>query len=508
MSETDLSGEGAATLEGARLWLAGAMTAVANFMVVLDMTIANVSVPNIAGGLAVSPDQGTWVITSYSVAEAIVVPLTGWLAQRFGAIRMFLFAILGFCFFSALCGLSPTFESLVAFRIGQGLCGGPLMPLSQTLMRRIFPVRLQPTAVGLWAMTTVVGPLAGPLLGGLICDSVGWPWIFLINLPFALLAAFVIWRLLAGSDTPTVKVPVDVVGLGLLITWVGAMQIMLDQGRQREWFASPFIVALAVIAAAGFVAFLIWELTEQHPIVDLRIFRHRGFAAAVALISLGFAAMFSSVVLLPLWLQINMGYTPTWAGRVAAGQGLFAFIFSPISARLMTRVDARLLITFGLCVMGGALFWRAFSNTELDFWTLALPQCMVGLGIAFFFPPSTGLALASVEPMETASAAGLMNFMRTTSGAFGTALITTLWFNQSTARHADLANVVGGSAGLPSGLNADQATFLFDRAVQSQAMTLAANNVFFVCGTLALCGAAASWLARKPTLYAAPPADH
>lgn len=508
MSEVDLSGEGAAQLTGARLWLAGAMTAVANFMVVLDMTIANVSVPNIAGGLGVSPDQGTWVITSYSVAEAIVVPLTGWLAQRFGAVRVFLFAILGFCFFSALCGLSPSFEALVAFRIGQGLCGGPLMPLSQTLMRRIFPVNLQPTAVGLWAMTTVVGPLAGPLLGGMICDSIGWPWIFLINLPFALFAAFVIWRLMAGSDTPTLKVPVDIVGLGLLITWVGALQIMLDQGRQREWFASPFIVGLAVIAAIGFVAFLIWELTDEHPIVNLRVFRHRGFVAAVSLISLGFAAMFSSVVLLPLWLQINMGYTPTWAGRVAAGQGLFAFIFSPISARLMTRVDARLLISFGLCTMAGALFWRGFSNTQLDFWSLAIPQCLIGLGIAFFFPPSTGLALASVEPMETASAAGLMNFMRTTSGAFGTALITTLWFNQSTARHADLTAVVGAAGAPLPGLSPDQATSFFDLAVQGQAMTLAANNVFFVCGSIALCAAAAAWIARRPTLYAAAPGGH
>ena len=248
-------------LTGARLFLAGFVLAMANFMVVLDTTIANVSVPHIAGGLAISPSQGVWVITSYAVAEAITVPLTGWLAQRFGAVRCFVAGLAGFAFFSALCGLSGSLTMLVLCRVGQGLMGGPLMPLTQTLLVRIFPPEKRAKAMGMWAMTTVVAPIAGPILGGWISDNWSWPWVFFINLPVAGLIIVASWRMLRGSETEIVKVRIDTVGLVLLVLWVACLQLMLDLGREHDWFSSSLIVGLGVAAAVGFMVFIAWEVT-------------------------------------------------------------------------------------------------------------------------------------------------------------------------------------------------------------------------------------------------------
>ncbi|HWA64160.1 MAG TPA: DHA2 family efflux MFS transporter permease subunit, partial [Caulobacteraceae bacterium] len=414
-------------LKGSALILAGFLLAVGNFMVVLDMTIANVSVPNVAGGLAVSPSQGTWVITSYSVAEAIVVPLTGWLAQRFGAVRVFVLGILGFGVCSALCGIAPSLGALVTFRIMQGICGGPIMPMSQTLMMRIFPPNQRAQAMGLWSMTTVVAPVAGPILGGTLCDTIGWPWIFYINVPVAALCGFFAWRQLRGHETPTMKLPVDLVGLALLIAFVGSMQVMLDRGKELEWFSSPFIVGLAVVAVVGFVAFLIWELTDPHPIVNLRVFRHRGFTGSVITISLTFGAFFSSIVLVPLWLQTNMGYTATWTGYATALGGVLAVVMSPIVPRLIGKFDSRALVSFGVLYLAVIAVIRAGFASNASFWTVAWTFLAQGFAMPFFFIPTTQLSLSAVLPEETAAAAGLQNFLRTTAAAFGTSLITTGW---------------------------------------------------------------------------------
>ena len=246
-----------------RLTLAALVLAFSNFIVVLDMTVANVSVPHIAGSLGVSLNQGSWVITSYSVAEAITVPLTGWLAGRWGSLRMYTLAMTGFGFFSLLCGSSLTLEMMVVCRIGQGLCGGLVMPLAQTLLLRIFPIEQRPRAMLLAAMTTMLGPAMGPTIGGLISDNVSWHWIFLINIPLVVICVFAARILLPPAETATVKLPIDVIGLCLMLTWVGSLQFMLDIGREHDWFADPLIVALACIAAVGFIAFLIWELTEN-----------------------------------------------------------------------------------------------------------------------------------------------------------------------------------------------------------------------------------------------------
>ncbi|MFI4982895.1 MAG: DHA2 family efflux MFS transporter permease subunit, partial [Nevskiales bacterium] len=389
-------------LKGGALVLAGFLLAVGNFMVVLDMTIANVSVPNIAGGLAVSPSQGTWVITSYSVAEAIVVPLTGWLAARFGAVRVFVVGMVGFGIFSALCGLAPSLGFLVLFRVMQGVCGGPIMPMSQTLMMRVFPPQQRGQAMGLWSMTVVVAPIAGPILGGALCDGAGWPWVFYINVPVAAVCGFFAWRMLRSQETPTENRRIDFVGLGLLVLFVGALQIMLDKGKELDWFGSPVIVGLAIVAAVGFASFLIWELTDDMPIVDLRVFRHRGFTGSVITIAITFGAFFSSIVLVPLWLQTNMGYTATWAGYTTAFGGILAVVASPIVPRLMQRFDARALVSFGVAGFGVVALVRTQFASNADFWTIALTFLAQGIAMPFFFVPTNQIALSSVLPQETA----------------------------------------------------------------------------------------------------------
>ncbi len=498
-----------APLKGAALILAGFVLAAGNFMVVLDMTIANVSVPTIAGGLAVSPNQGTWVITSYSVAEAIVVPLTGWLAQRFGAVKTFVAAMIGFGVCSALCGLAPSLGALVALRVMQGACGGPIMPMSQTLMMRVFPPRQRGQAMGIWSMTVVVAPIAGPILGGTICDSIGWPWIFYINVPVAALCGFLAVRMLASHDTPTEKRPMDFVGLALLITFVGALQIMLDKGRELDWFGSPLIVFLALVAAIGFVAFLIWELTDANPVVNLRVFRHRGFTSAVITLSVTFGAFFSSIVLVPLWLQTNMGYTATWTGYVTALSGVLAVVMSPIVPRLMGRFDARALITFGVLWFGGVAFVRSELASNANYWAIALPFLAQGLAMPFFFIPTNQLAMSSVLPAEMASAAGLSNFLRTCAAAFSTSIITTMWANASSRDHAALAGRLNQPDAFTSsleaaGLSPAQALNQLDNITQTQSVMVATDQMFLLTTVVFAIAAAVVWLSPKPRALDAP----
>jgi DHA2 family multidrug resistance protein len=492
-------------LAGAALIGAAVLLSLANFMVVLDTTIANVSVPHIAGGLAVSPSQGTWVITSYSVAEAITVPLTGWLVQRFGGVKVFVAALLGFGLFSMACGLAPTFGLLVAFRVLQGLCGGPIMPTSQTLLLYIFPKNRSSEALGIWSMTVVVGPIAGPLLGGAISDSIGWSWIFFINVPVAIGVGLGAWAVLRSRETSTRRVPVDYVGLAMLVVWVGALQIMLDKGKELEWFASTTIIALAVVAAIGFVSFLIWELTADNPIDDLRIFRHRGFVIGAATLSLTFGAFFATVVLVPLWLQTSIGYTATWAGYVSSLNGVLAVVMSPIVARMMGtgKVDPRALISFGVGGLALIALWRANFTTDINFWGLAITFLVQGFFMPFFFVPTTGLTLSSVLPEETASAAGLSNFLRTCSAAFATSLMTTIWDNTATAKRSELVGHLNNvqattSALVGRGFSPDQALRQVDGLVQVQSTMLATNHLFLVGASIFVIAASIVWFAPKP----------
>ena len=282
-------------LKGTALLLGTLSLSLATFMNVLDSSIANVSIPAIAGDLGVSPGQGTWVITSFGVANAISVPLTGWLTQRFGAVRLFTMSVLLFVLTSWLCGFASSLEMLVFFRVLQGLVAGPMIPLSQTLLLASYPRALAGTALALWGVTTLVAPVVGPLLGGWITDNISWPWIFYINVPVGLLAGLLTWGIYHQRETPIRKLPIDTVGLTLLVLWVGALQLMLDKGKELDWFASGEIITMAVIAVVAFAVFLVWELTEKHPVVDLKLFKGRNFTFGALALSVAYALFFGNV---------------------------------------------------------------------------------------------------------------------------------------------------------------------------------------------------------------------
>ncbi|WP_232495980.1 DHA2 family efflux MFS transporter permease subunit [Novosphingobium kaempferiae] len=506
-------GGGAAPLTGARLILAGFVLAMANFIVVLDTTIANVSVPHIAGGLAVSVSSGTWVITSYAVAEAICVPLTGWLSGRFGTLRVFMFSLVGFGVFSTLCGLSGTLSALVIFRLGQGLCGGPLMPLTQTLLLKVFPKEMQPKAMAMWAMTIVTAPIAGPILGGYISDNWSWEWIFFINVPIVALIFFGVWVLLRGQETPTQKLPIDKVGLALLVIFVGAFQMMLDLGRDEDWFSSTKIVALACIAAVFFVAFLIWELTEEHPIVNLSVFRYRGFSASTLSLTIAFGTYFASIVIIPQWLQTSMGYTATEAGRAMAFSGVLAVVASPFVPALMKRFDPRLIVFVGVSWIGICSLMRMTWSTEITFWTIAMPQLLQGVGVSLMIVPLTTISLSSVQPHETAAAAGIANFGRTLAGAVATAIVTTIWSDMGRERGAELAGVLNGADATSDmlqqqGYSAEQARGVIARLVENQGVAVGTAELFGICAIALFIAATTIWLAPRPPKGAKPASGH
>jgi len=496
-----------------RCWIAGGFMALSNFMVVLDTSIANVSVPHIAGGLAISPDQGTWVITSYSVAEAICVPLTGWLAARFGAVRSYIWSMIGFGIFSILCGSSVSLGMLVACRVGQGLCGGPIMPITQTLLLRVFPPKQRGTAMGLWAMTTVVAPVAGPLLGGSISDNWSWHWIFFINIPIAMACIAGAWFMLRPVETESVRSRIDVIGLTLLVVWVGALQIMLDIGRDHDWFGSTEIWVLAIVAGVGFAFFVVWELTDEHPVVDLRVFAHRGFTSAVIALALIYGTLFSSVVVTPQWLQGFMGYTATDAGYVLAWQGVFAVVTAPLVGRMTGKIDARILVTAGTLWLAMSVVLRTHWTSDVGYWTLALPHILNGFGMPMFFVPITILCLSSVDPPQIASAAGMSSFVRTLSGAVGTSFATTLWANRQQINRADLVNVTQVPSGLTDqlaahGLNPAQARSLFANLVDQQAVVLAIDQLFQIAAVLFVIAALTIWLVPKPRQLQSPQSAH
>lgn len=493
-------------LKGGALVLGTLALSLATFMNVLDTSIANVSLPAIAGDLGVSPNQGTWVITSFGVANAISVPLTGWLTQRFGAVKLFTMSVLLFVLTSWLCGFAPSLEWLIAFRVLQGLVAGPMIPLSQTLLLSSYPRAKSGMALAMWSMTTLVAPVAGPLLGGWITDNVSWPWIFYINVPVGLAAAAATWAIYRHRETPTRKLPIDGVGLALLVTWVGALQVMLDKGKELDWFHSGQIVLLAVVSVVGFLAFLAWELTEEHPVVDLRLFARRNFALGSATLAIGYCLFFGNVVLLPLWLQQYMGYTATAAGMALAPVGLLAIVLSPLVGRNIGRVDARWVTTASFLVFALVLWMRSRFTTDADEWTILLPTLLQGAAVAAFFIPLMSITMSGIEPHRIAAASGLSNFARITAGAFGTSIATTVWDDRATLHHAHLVESVGTPASGPfaqvwaqltaAGLTPEQIAAHVNRLIDQQAFTRAADDVFHGSALLFVLLVGLVWFSR------------
>ena len=502
----------AAPLSGVELALGTIALSLATFMNVLDTSIANVSIPAMSGDLGVSPDQGTWVITSFGVANAISLPLTGWLTQRFGQVRLFTASILLFVLASFLCGLAPSLGLLLLFRVIQGAVAGPMIPLSQSLLLSSYPKEKSGTALSMWSITTLVAPVAGPLLGGWITDNMTWPWIFYINIPVGIGAAAVTWMIYKKRETPTVKVPIDGVGLGLLVIWVGALQIMLDQGKDLDWFHSGQIIVLAIVAVIGLALFLVWELTEQHPVVDLRLFSRRNFWTSSVAMSLAYGTFFGNLVLFPLWLQQYMGYTATMAGMMLAPVGIFAILLSPLVGKTVHKVDPRWFATASFMVFALVLFMRSRFSTEADFVTLMTPTIIQGIALAVFFIPLVTLSLSGLTPDRFPAASGLFNFARITAGSFGTSIATTMWERRASLHHAQLAEHVTGYdassaqtlANLrASGMDEAQTHAVLNRMIDQQASMLSANDIFYASALLFLALIAVVWLARPARVSAA-----
>ena len=494
-----------APLEGTTLAVGTVALSLATFMNVLDTSIANVSLSAIAGDLGVSPEQGTWVITSFGVANAISLPLTGWLSQRYGQVRLFLASIVLFVLASLACGLAPSLELLILFRVIQGFVAGPMIPLSQTLLLASYPQQKAGTALAFWSITTLVAPVVGPLLGGWLTDNFSWPWIFYINVPVGIITAFVVWSVYASRESPTRKLPIDAVGLALLVVWVGSLQMMFDKGKDLDWFHSPFIVGLAVAAALGFALFLAWELTEAHPVVDLKLFKLRNFSMGALALSLGYGAFFGNVVLLPLWLQQDMGYTATLAGMALAPVGALAILLSPVVGRNIHRVDPRWLASASFLIFAVVLLMRSHFNTDADFRTIMIPTIVQGAAVALFFIPLVTITLSGLRPDQIPAASGLSNFTRISMGSFGTSIATTMWDHRATLHHAQLSEVVnpynpnavqalsGAQAG---GLTPDQGLGLVNRLIDQQAAMMSANDIFLFSAWLFLALIAVVWLSK------------
>ena len=495
-------------LHGAELALGTLGLSMAVFMNVLDSSIANVSVPTISGSLGVSPQQGTWVITSFAVSNAISVPLTGWLTARLGQVRLFLWAIALFMVSSFLCGFAPSIEVLIAARVVQGAVAGPMIPLSQALLLGSNPPHKRGSALAIWSMTILIAPVLGPMLGGWISDTLSWPWIFYINVPVGLFAFWACWAVFHKRESTVVRTPIDKVGLVLLVLWVGAMQLMLDKGKELDWFASGEIIALAAVAVVSFVYFLIWELTEEHPVVDLTLFKSRNFTTGVILMSLGYALFFGGLVLLPLWLQTQLGYTATDAGLVMAPVGLLAILLSPMVGRTAGKVDPR-LVAFGAFFVYAWVFWlRSQFTTEVDPWTLIVPTIWQGAAVATFFIPLNSVMLAGQPPRRIPDAAGLSNFVRIMFGGIGASLSTTWWDSGTALHHARLVETAGPNnpafnqalQGLMSqGMSEPAALAVLERRISVEASTMAVTDLFWLCAVLFVVMALAVWITKRPS---------
>ncbi|WP_249138140.1 DHA2 family efflux MFS transporter permease subunit [Phenylobacterium montanum] len=492
-------------MTGPALAITAVALALGTFMQVLDSTIANVSLPTISGDLGVSPSQGTWVITSFAVANGVSVPMTGWLMQRYGVVKTFVASVALFTLFSMLCGLSWSMGSLILFRILQGATSGPLIPGSQALLLSIFPANRRGTALGVWSVTTLVAPVCGPLLGGYISDNWSWPWIFLINLPVGVVCGVICWRNLAARETPTRRLPVDTVGLGLLILFVGSLQVMLDTGKDADWFSSPVIVALACIAGVSFCAWLIWETTTPYPIVDLSLFRSRNFALGTLAYSAGYAIFFGNNLLLPLWLQTQVGYVATWAGMVAAPSGVVALLCTPFATRSLQKYDARMVASVAMVAFAASYFMRAGFTPDANFMTFVMPMLVQGVSMSVFFVSLVTICLGDMPPQRTPAAAGLSNFCRYTAGSFAASVTTTLWDNRETVHQSRMAEnapdaVLSGALDQLQhvGLTGLQALGSVTNIAVRQAYALASVDFFWASGWLMLLAVPLIWLTRRP----------
>jgi DHA2 family multidrug resistance protein len=409
-------------------WLIAIAVMAATFMEILDTSVANVSLPHIAGNLSVTTEESTWVLTSYLVSNAIVLPITGWLGIYFGRKRLLMMCVTIFTIASVLCGMAPNLPFLIIARILQGVGGGAMQPIAQAVLLESFPPEKRGVAMATYGMGVIVAPILGPTLGGWITDNYSWRWIFFINIPVGIFAVLMAQAFI--EDPPYIKHAkverVDGYGFAFLVIWLGTLQIILDKGQQEDWFASRWITWFAVFSVAGFLAFLIRELRADHPIVNLRVLKNSNFAAGVVLITCLGGVLYGTTAALPIFLQTMMGYPALQSGFALSPRGLGALVTTFFVGRLIGRVPNRILITIGFLLLAASSFWLGHINMQISVWNVIWPSVLNGIAISFIFVPLTTSTMGHLKQYQMGNATGIFNLMRNLGGSFGIAMVTTL----------------------------------------------------------------------------------
>ena len=507
-------------------WIVAVAVMFGTFMEVLDTTVVNVSLPHIAGNLSATIDESTWVLTSYLVANAIILPLTGWMARFFGRKRLLMASLAGFTMSSLLCGLAPNLPLLVFFRLVQGATGGAMQPLSQAVMLEAFPPEQRGKAMGFWGLGIVVAPILGPVLGGWLTDSYSWRWVFYINLPIGVVSLLMTRAYI--FDPPYLKTEsskVDYWGIGLLAVGIGALQLLLDKGQEEDWFSSHFMTTLAVMAVTALVVFLLHEWYAEEPVVDLRVFKIRTYSTGVFLMTtLGFV-LYGSLVLLPILLQTLLGYPSLQAGIAMAPRGMGSFIGMPLIGVLIGRFDPRKMVAFGLFVGGLTLLWLGQINLHAGYWDFFWPQFVQGFALSMLFVPLTTISMDPIPRERMGNATSLFNLMRNIGGSIGIATTGTMLARQQQAQ----INVLGAHVSaldpatqtmfasmragfIASGADAYTATqraygSLFGM-VQQQAAIVSFVSIFRLLGIIFLLLIPLTLLMRRPGAKGGPIAAH
>jgi MFS transporter, DHA2 family, multidrug resistance protein len=424
-------------ISSARKWAITLTVMVVAFMQILDTSVTNVILPHLQGSLSAGLDEVSWVITSYLAANAVVIPATGWLASVFGRKKFFLICATLFTISSFLSGVAPDLTTLILARIFQGLGGGPIIPLSQAILWEIFPFHQRGLAMAVWGLGFILGPILGPTVGGYLADEWSWRWIFYINLPVGILGFILASVCLFDPPYLRKHSKIDWWGLGLMILGFGCLQLVLDRGEREEWFDSPVIVTMTVLAICALIAFLIREMMASDPILDLTVFRDRNFATGVSLISIVGFGMFSGMLLVAVFTQKLLGYDAWTSGLVLAPGGL-GNIFSLFASGMVTRVDQRLMLGFGCLLNAVSLWMMTFLTPGMDYWSLALPRFVQGFAVGFIFVPLSTMTLATIRRDKLVNATAVYGMMRNVGGSIGIAVVTTLLSQRSQIHQANL----------------------------------------------------------------------
>jgi DHA2 family multidrug resistance protein len=515
---------------GRNPWAIALVVTMATFMEVLDTSIANVSLPHIAGSLSVSQDESTWVLTSYLVSNAVVLPISGWISTKMGRKRFYMTCVAIFTISSFLCGVAPNLGTLIFFRILQGIGGGGLGPSEQAILADTFPPAKRGMAMAVYGMAVVLAPAIGPTLGGFITDNFDWRWVFFINVPVGIASLFLSNRVV--TDPPHLREAreraggVDWLGLGLIATGLGCLEVVLDKGQEEDWFHSSFITGFTLVAVVSLVSFVVWELKHEHPIVDLKMFSRRSFAVANALMLMLGMALYGSTVLLPQYLQVLMGYTAQQSGMALSPGGLVVIALLPLVGRLVSRVDTRILVAFGFTVLSGSMFYMAKRmNLQMDFATAVQLRAMQSVGLAFLFVPIQTISYAGVQPQKYNQVSGIMNLSRNMGGDIGIAFVTTLVARRAQVHQANLsANTTAydfayqtkldaitralGHAGSTSLDAARQATSSMYRQLVQQSIQLAYLDALWLLAIATAMMVPLVWLAKRPPRARGAPAAH